>query len=61
MYTAKWLPLDLAHDSGTAAHRSIYMERREYGVGGKPQRLVAQDPQEPQGFYPVTKARATRR
>ena len=31
------------------------MERREYGVGGKPQRLVAQDPQEPQGFYPVTK------
>jgi hypothetical protein len=35
------------------------MERREYGMGGKPQRLVAQDPQEPQGFYPVTKVQST--
>jgi len=30
------------------------MERPEYALGGEVQRLVSQDPQEPQGFYPVT-------
>lgn len=34
------------------------MERQAYGLGGELQRLVARDPQEPQGFYPVTKARS---
>ena len=28
--------------------RSIYMDRAAYGLGGEQQRLVAQDPQEPQ-------------
>ncbi len=42
------------HGRVVSTCRNIYMERPEYALGGKVQRLVSQDPQEPQGFYPVT-------